>query len=100
MICYHHSRTQAVLVRCGQPLCGPSHKRCREDINLLNACLPSLSKGRVLDIRPQSVAQQHMSKGMLRCIDCLCSQWGHLIMENSCIIILYICTYLIKETGV
>ena len=72
-ICYHHSRTQAVLVRCGQPLCGPSHKRCREDVNLLNACLPGLSKGRVLDIRPQSVAQQHMSKGAVQsvlCIDC------------------------------
>lgn len=63
VLCFHHGKTQAVLLRGGQPLCGPLHKRCKEDVALLNACLPSLSKGKVLDIRQPSTAQQHMSKG-------------------------------------
>ena len=64
VLCFHHGKTQAVLLRGGQPLCGPLHKRCKEDVALLNACLPSLSKGKVLDIRQPSTAQQHMSKGV------------------------------------
>ena len=30
---------------------------------MLNACLASLSRGKILDIRPQSIAQSHTSKG-------------------------------------
>jgi len=30
---------------------------------MLNACLLSLNRGKILDIRPQSIAQSHMSKG-------------------------------------
>lgn len=44
-------------MRCGQPRLGPGLKnKCKEDVQLLNACLPSLSKGKVLDTRPQEVA--------------------------------------------
>lgn len=63
MLCFHHRYNNAVLLRSSQPLCGPSHKRCREDVRLLNACLPSLSRGKVLDVRPQDVAKQHTSRG-------------------------------------
>ena len=53
-----------MIMRCGQPNVGPGQKkRCKEDIQLLNACLPSLAKGKVLDTRPQEVAMAHMSKG-------------------------------------
>ena len=61
LCCY--SLLQASLVRCGQPLCGPTQKRCKEDVQMLNACLASLSRGKILDIRPQSIAQSHTSKG-------------------------------------
>ncbi len=63
MVCYHHKKNGAVLVKCGQPLVGPASKRCREDVSILNACLPGLNKGKVLDIRSQTTAQQHMNKG-------------------------------------
>ena len=76
VVCFHHKKNKAVLLRCGQPLCGTSHKRCREDVTLLNACLPSLGKGKVLDIRPSSVAQSHMSKGNSKM--CLCSLCSYL----------------------
>ena len=55
---------QAVLMRCGQPLCGSSQKRCREDISLLNSCLQSIGKGRILDVRTQQKAQHQISKGI------------------------------------
>ena len=59
-------KTQAVVVRCGQPRVGPGHKlRCKEDEQLLNACLPSISKGKILDTRPQEVTLTHMNKGMM-----------------------------------
>ncbi len=54
----------AVLVKCGQPLCGHTHKKNKEDVSMLNAYLPSRIRGRIIDIRPQSVATQHMSKGI------------------------------------
>jgi myotubularin-related protein 9 len=51
-------------MRCGQPRVGPGRKqRCKADEQLLNACLPSLSKGKVLDTRSQEVAATHVSKG-------------------------------------
>lgn len=63
VVCYHHSPTGAVLVRCGQPLCGHTQRKLKEDVSMLNAYLPSRSRGRVIDVRPQNIAQQHMSKG-------------------------------------
>jgi myotubularin-related protein 9 len=64
VLAYHHQKTQAVIVRCGQPQVGPGQRnRSKEDEQLLNACLPSLSKGKVLDTRPQEVVTAHMSKG-------------------------------------
>lgn len=63
ILCFHHKKNKAVLMRCSQPLCGPAHKRCREDEKLLNACLHSLTRGKILDVRPQATAQMHMSKG-------------------------------------
>ena len=50
-------------MKCSQPLSGPSHKRCREDISYLNACLQGLGKGRIIDVRSQHVAQNKISKG-------------------------------------
>lgn len=63
VMCFHHAKNLAVLMRCGQPLCGSSQKRCREDISLLNSCLQSIGKGRILDVRTQQKAQHQVSKG-------------------------------------
>ena len=64
-VLWRHRKTQAVIVRCGQPQVGPGQRnRSKEDEQLLNACLPSLSKGKVLDTRPQEVVTAHMSKGV------------------------------------
>lgn len=63
MVCFHHPLTKAVLVKCGQPLCGHTQKKLKEDVSMLNAYLPSRSRGKVIDVRPQGVALQHMSKG-------------------------------------
>ena len=37
---------------------------------MLNACLLSLNRGKILDIRPQTTAQSHMSKGRSERIQC------------------------------
>ena len=61
MVC---RKTQAVIVRCGQPQVGPAQRlRCKEDEQLLNGCLPSLSKGKVLDTRTPETVAAHTSKG-------------------------------------
>ncbi len=62
MVCFHHKKSGAVLIKCGQPLVGPTSKRCRGDVSILNTCLPGLSKGKVMDIRSQSIAQQHIAQ--------------------------------------
>ena len=53
---------------------------------MLNACLPSLSKGKVLDVRPQSTAQQHTSKGewpeWQRSVVAV-SVWGYMDVHGS-----------------
>ena len=53
-------------MKCGQPLCGSAQKRCREDILLLNQCLQSVGKGRILDVRTQQKAQHQTSKGTIQ----------------------------------
>lgn len=50
-------------MRCGQPLCGPNQKRCREDVHMLNHCLQSRGKGRVVDCRSVEQTKQHAGKG-------------------------------------
>jgi myotubularin-related protein 9 len=62
ILCYHHPKNKAVILRCGEPLCGPNQKRCREDINLLNSSL-QLDKGHIMDTRTKQLALQHTSKG-------------------------------------
>ena len=70
MYTHAHTHTQAALLRSSQPLVGPGQKRCREDVQLLNACLHSMAKGRVLDVRSQQQAHNHMSKGTCTCTVC------------------------------
>ncbi|XP_019851708.1 PREDICTED: myotubularin-related protein 9-like [Amphimedon queenslandica] len=62
ILSYYNSKQRSVILRCGEPLCGTTLKRCKEDIKLLNSCL-KIGKGRIFDIRTQQAAQHHMSKG-------------------------------------
>ena len=54
---------KAVLMKCGQLLCGSSQRHCREDITFLNSCLQCVGKGRIIDVRTQHKTQRHTSKG-------------------------------------
>uniref|UniRef100_A0A914R681 Myotubularin phosphatase domain-containing protein n=1 Tax=Parascaris equorum TaxID=6256 RepID=A0A914R681_PAREQ len=45
VLSYYHQETKSSIVRCGQPLIGPTNRRCKEDETILNALLSSTSKG-------------------------------------------------------
>lgn len=53
---------QSSIIRCGQPLVGPTNRRCKEDETILN-CLLSTSKGVIVDTRSKALAQSAKSKG-------------------------------------
>jgi len=63
IVCFHCHRTKAVLVRCGQPLCGYNQKKVKEDATMLNAYLPSRSRGKIIDVRSSGMASHHVGKG-------------------------------------
>ena len=50
---------KAVLMKCGQPLCGSFQRHCRKDIIFLISCLQNMGKGRIIDLRTQHKAQHH-----------------------------------------
>ena len=56
ILCYRHENG-AVLLRSGQPLVGPSGKRCKEDEKLINAVLGPGKRGYIIDTRSQTLAQ-------------------------------------------
>ena len=49
---------KAVLMKCGQLMCGSSQKHC---ITFLNSCLQCVGKGRIIVVRTQHKAQHHTS---------------------------------------
>eukprot|EP00731_Ephydatia_muelleri_P011045 Em0005g1631a len=63
VLCYHHRKNEGALLRCGQPLRGSGQKYSADDIKLLNMCLTGKRRGQVLDVRSQSTAYHHTSKG-------------------------------------
>lgn len=56
VLSYRHENG-SVLLRSGQPLVGPSGKRCKEDEKLINAVLGPGKRGYIIDTRTQSIAQ-------------------------------------------
>jgi myotubularin-related protein 9 len=56
VLCYRHENG-AVLLRSGEPLVGPSGRRCKEDERLINAILGPGKRGYIIDTRAQSLAQ-------------------------------------------
>ncbi|KAI3418379.1 hypothetical protein GPALN_009700 [Globodera pallida] len=63
VLSYYHRPTRSCIVRCGQPLIGPTNRRCKEDEVILNAFLSKFSKGMIFDTRTKLVAQTSRGKG-------------------------------------
>ncbi len=63
VLSYYHRPTKAFLMRCGQPLLGPSKKRCKEDEMLLKANLQMGKKGFIFDLRDGNSLKSITSKG-------------------------------------
>lgn len=62
VLSYLHKPNRAVIVRSGQPMIGPSNKRCREDEKLINTVIGS-KRGYIIDTRTQNIAQLAKTKG-------------------------------------
>lgn len=62
VLSYLHKHNGAVLVRSGQPMIGPSNKRCKEDERLVIAIIGN-KRGYIIDTRTQSIAQMAKTKG-------------------------------------
>lgn len=62
VLSYLHKHTKAVIVRSGQPMIGPSNKRCKEDERLLNAIIGN-QRGYIIETRTQNIAQLAKTKG-------------------------------------
>uniref|UniRef100_A0A914C300 Myotubularin phosphatase domain-containing protein n=1 Tax=Acrobeloides nanus TaxID=290746 RepID=A0A914C300_9BILA len=63
ILSYYHAETRSCIVRCGQPLIGPTNRRCREDETILNSLLSNVSKGVIFDTRPKNLATSSKGKG-------------------------------------
>ncbi|XP_026323866.1 myotubularin-related protein 9 [Hyposmocoma kahamanoa] len=62
VLSYRHNNG-AVLLRAGQPLYGPKHRRCRADEAILNAVVGVGMKGVIYDLRSSGLISQYQSKG-------------------------------------
>ncbi|XP_048481722.1 myotubularin-related protein 9 [Plutella xylostella] len=62
VLSYRHNNG-AVLMRAGQPLYGPKHRRCRQDENILNSIVGVGMKGVIYDLRSSSAIAQQQNKG-------------------------------------
>lgn len=62
VLSYFHKSTQSSIVRCGQPLIGPTNRRCKEDENILKSLLTQ-DRGTIIDTRAKHIAQSARSKG-------------------------------------
>ncbi|PAV69151.1 hypothetical protein WR25_20585 [Diploscapter pachys] len=62
VLSYFHKETRSSIMRCGQPLIGPTNRRCKEDETILNSLLSS-TRGFIVDTRSKNVASSSRSKG-------------------------------------
>lgn len=62
ILSYLHKPNRAVIVRSGQPMVGPSNKRCKEDERLLTAIIGN-QRGHIIDTRHENIAQLAKTKG-------------------------------------
>ncbi|KAM9717947.1 phosphatidylinositol-3,5-bisphosphate 3-phosphatase MTMR2-like isoform 3-T3 [Menidia menidia] len=60
-----HPETQAAVIRCSQPLVGPSDRRCKEDEHLLQVIMDANAQSHkltIFDARQSSVAETNKAK--------------------------------------
>ncbi|XP_059049210.1 myotubularin-related protein 9 [Achroia grisella] len=62
VLSYRHNNG-AVLLRAGQPLYGPKHRRCRPDEAILNTVVAVGTKGVIYDLRSSNSISQQQNKG-------------------------------------
>ncbi|CAB3397704.1 unnamed protein product [Caenorhabditis bovis] len=62
VLSYFHKETKSPLIRCGQPLIGPTNRRCREDETILNSLL-TVNRGFIIDTRTKTAATSAKAKG-------------------------------------
>ncbi|KAL0895509.1 hypothetical protein ABMA27_011619 [Loxostege sticticalis] len=62
VLSYRHNNG-AVLMRAGQPLYGPKHRRCRPDEAILNTVVAIGTKGVIYDLRSSNSISQQQNKG-------------------------------------
>ncbi|KAL6724353.1 hypothetical protein Aduo_019249 [Ancylostoma duodenale] len=62
VLSYYHKSTKSSIMRCGQPLIGPTNRRCKEDENILKSLL-TVNRGAIIDTRAKQIAQNARSKG-------------------------------------
>jgi myotubularin-related protein 9 len=80
VLCYYHSETKSSIFRCGQPLIGPTNRRCKEDEVILRYLLSlnAVSKGVIFDTRPKAIATAARGKGGGCETPIYYSQWKYL----------------------
>uniref|UniRef100_A0A1I8BBQ0 Myotubularin phosphatase domain-containing protein n=1 Tax=Meloidogyne hapla TaxID=6305 RepID=A0A1I8BBQ0_MELHA len=54
---------ESTIYRCGQPLIGPTSRRCKEDEVILNSMLSKFSQGLIYDTRTKLTAQTSRGRG-------------------------------------
>ncbi|XP_043469654.1 myotubularin-related protein 9 isoform X1 [Leptopilina heterotoma] len=74
VLCYRHDGG-SILIRSGQPMCGASGKRCKEDERLLNAVLGPGRRGYIVDTRSSTQAQSARARGGGTEMDAAYPQW-------------------------
>ncbi|XP_045501218.1 myotubularin-related protein 9 [Colias croceus] len=62
VLSYRHNNG-AVLLRAGQPLYGPKHRRCKPDEHILNSVVNVGMKGIIYDLRSSNSISQQQNKG-------------------------------------
>lgn len=62
VLSYLHKPNKAVIVRSGQPMIGPSNKRCKDDEKLMNTIIGN-KRGYIIETRTQNIAQLAKTKG-------------------------------------
>lgn len=62
VLSYLHKPNRAVIVRSGQPMVGPSNKRCKDDERLMNTIIGN-QRGYIIETRAQNRAQLARAKG-------------------------------------
>lgn len=64
VLCYLHKSSKSCIIRCSQPLVGPSVRRCKEDEALVNSMLTQRhKKGWILDTRHPNIVKLAQGKG-------------------------------------